>query len=91
MNFSKDPEKSNRYDLTVGNNQLMRSLENQYPNLSDLDREILGNALLNRVSNTIDTGGKIGSLHPTPEGNLELRIIDILPLRGNKDDNYESK
>ena len=69
-----------KYDLSIGNDALWNALGIRHPGLSPAERQVLGNNVLTRVSNSLRSGDILASLRPDSSGNLELVTWDIGPL-----------
>ena len=75
----------NIYDLSLGTDYLIHSLEKRYPGIGSSEIETLGNALLGKIGDSIVNGENIGSVNPTPEGKMEFKIWEFGQL-GNDGD-----
>jgi len=69
-----------KYDLSIGNDDLWDALAVRYPGLSPGERQVLGNNVLSRVSNSLRSGEILGSLRPDSSGNWELVTWNIGPV-----------
>jgi hypothetical protein len=64
-------------DLSLGNNHLINALQTTYPEIDQGQIEVLGNAILGRLSQTILDGELPASVRLRPDGDFDIRVWSI--------------
>ena len=70
----------NKFDLSPGLEHIKSALQRTYPEMKPRDLEIMGNGLLDKLSESIEYKLPVGNLKPSPDGIPELRLWDIKKL-----------